>query len=120
MKTYTVLIWEWIPESMQIYLIPDDEINDDMRTLLKMAHGYHINGNADCSENDGLAFLNVALLEKTEQSLTDHANEKYIEHLGIFTKHLAYNNKDSGEVDPLQNISSPALISQIICSGFYL
>jgi hypothetical protein len=61
--TYTLLIWESVPENTTLYLIPDDEITRDQRMHLREADGKLTNCDDGC---DGLDFLNAALSPKPE------------------------------------------------------
>lgn len=57
MKTYSLLIWELIPEDTTMYLIPNDEA-DKIRHHLDQAHRCIINVS---DMNPGLEFLNLEL-----------------------------------------------------------
>lgn len=59
--TYTLLIWEEIPENTSLYLIPNNILSEEQAALLKDANGKVINCNDQC---DSLDFLNVALVEE--------------------------------------------------------
>ena len=55
MKTYSLLIWELIPEDTVMYLIPNEEA-DKIRHHLDQAHRQIINVS---DMNEGLEFLNI-------------------------------------------------------------
>ncbi len=57
MKTYSLLIWELIPEDTAMYLIPNEEA-DKIRHHLDQAHRNIINVS---DMNEGLEFLNIEL-----------------------------------------------------------
>lgn len=49
---YSLLIFEWIPESTDFYLIPNDQISLDAREVLTKATGEYVNyGEADNASN---------------------------------------------------------------------
>lgn len=62
MNTYTLLIWEIVPEQTELYLIPND-VADKYRSYLTAAHHKLINAS---EMNEGLAFLNAATCKKEE------------------------------------------------------
>lgn len=39
----TLLVWEQLPETSSLYLIPNSEIDEEMRATLALAHGKLIN-----------------------------------------------------------------------------
>jgi hypothetical protein len=98
-NTYTLLVWELVPEDTDLYLIPN-EIADQYREYFVAAHNKQIN----CDDmNDGLRFLNTALGEDT-------AEENFEDYLGLFVE---YKQKKSV---PLTN----QLITNVYLSGFVL
>lgn len=125
MVLHTLLIWEWNPENLQVYLIPNNVLTEEQSVLLEKAHGYCINGNASCAENDGLAFLNVALLEDTPQSREDNKQEKYVGNIGMLCQYRKYDQNVDREASVLNKVQTftdtgGVLISRVIVSGFYL
>lgn len=59
---YTLLVWQEIPEDTKTYLIPNEAIDSNgFWDLMKTAHDKVINGD---EMNDGLRFLNAALLDE--------------------------------------------------------
>jgi hypothetical protein len=58
---FTLLVWEEIPEDTKLFLIPNEVIDSTRLELLKQAHNKFINQD---EENDGLRFLNAALLDE--------------------------------------------------------
>lgn len=67
MKTYTLLIWESVPESMNLYLIPDEILDQDDQGLLESTNGHYLNS-LDIPDNvrDAVDTLSDALSEKPE------------------------------------------------------
>lgn len=61
MKSYTLVVWQNIPEETKLYLIPDEEISPKQRKLLEDAHEKIINCNPNC---EGLDFVNAAFSEE--------------------------------------------------------
>ena len=43
----TLLIWEEVPEQTTLYLIPNSEIDDEMRGIMQRAHNKLINADED-------------------------------------------------------------------------
>lgn len=97
--TYTLLIWEVVPERTEIYLIPSDVAKQYQR-FLEEAHSRYINYD-DLSE--GLSFLNTALSEK-------YAEGGFEEHLGKFVPY---------KVDTSAPLTGTH-ITDVIISGFAL
>jgi hypothetical protein len=125
MTLHTLLIWEWNPENIQVYLIPNDQLTEAQSVLLERAHGYYINGNGNCLDNTGLAFLNQALLEDTPQNREDNKGEQYVENIGMLVQYAKYDRAKDAAASVLNNVQAYAgtggvLISRVIVSGFYL
>ena len=74
----TLLIWEQVPESTTLYVIPDSKIVPQMREWLRAAHNKFINAD---EENDGMTFLNVALCENKSDVPED---SRFYPFVGIF------------------------------------
>jgi len=56
--SYTLLIWEMVPEETYLYLIPNDQISEEQWALMKQANRKLMN----CNDlNEGMTFLNTAL-----------------------------------------------------------
>jgi len=53
----TLVIWEEVPETTKLFLIPDSEITPEIEGYLTLAHGRYTNSD---DENEGLDFLNAA------------------------------------------------------------
>jgi len=70
--SHTLLIWEEVPETTKLYLIPN-EVADQFSAYLKEAHNKFVNSD---TYNDGLKFLNTALGEEAPE-------EGFEEHLGV-------------------------------------
>lgn len=103
LDTYTLIIWEEVPEDTKLFLIPNKDISYEHFVFMKMAHGKLINSD---EMNDGLKFLNVALADP--EYCYDEDMKKYA---GIF---CAYQVDKSHPV--LQNTN----ISKVYFSGFIL
>jgi hypothetical protein len=58
--TYTLIIWQEIPENCKLYLVPNELITPEHAQLIAEANGKIINADDDC---DGLLFLNAAISE---------------------------------------------------------
>lgn len=71
--TFTLLIWEEIPESIKLYVIPDANLDDDDRKVLEAVQGNYINevGLTD-EEHDALNCINAALTENPEHLPKEH------------------------------------------------
>lgn len=59
--TYTLIIWQLIPEDCKLYLVPNELISPEHAQLIAEANGKLINADDDC---DGLLFLNAAFSEE--------------------------------------------------------
>jgi hypothetical protein len=62
--TYTLLIYENVPESTSLYLIPDNEA-DKYREVLRGAHNKFINSDDD-DRNENMGILSAMLAKKKE------------------------------------------------------
>lgn len=61
--TYTLLIWEQVPDDTFLYLIPNN-LADQYRHFLVEAHQHLINSS---EMNDGMKFLNTALSKENPE-----------------------------------------------------
>lgn len=61
-ETYTLVIYEQVPESMDVFLVPDSEITDQVREWLSLAHNVIVNG--EDAPNAGTDFLCSATLNE--------------------------------------------------------
>jgi len=101
--TYSLLVWEIIPEDTEFYLIPNEVLDsNEYRQYLEQAHFTYINVD---EYNEGLKFLNTALASKKDGI----AEEGFEEYLGCFTQYKKDNDK------PLKSI-----ITTVYLSGFNL
>lgn len=74
--SYTLLIWEEVPETTHLFLIPNDVITPAQRELLKQAQGRLINRD---DENPGLEFVNAAVTDpKYRQKPEDYTDDNDI------------------------------------------
>lgn len=93
MKTkpkYALLVWAMLPESIDYYLLPFEEIGKPGRRALRRAHGHYIGAEVRSEEfsveeiNRAMLFLNNALISDTNANWIDdkyYANEA--EQLGL-------------------------------------
>lgn len=100
--TYTLLVWEEIPENTKMFMIPN-EIADKYRNYLEEAHNRYINID---ETNDGMNFLNYALAK--EKWAEGYPME---EHTGVFADY---------EVNFKNNPISNVQITFVYHSGFCL
>lgn len=77
-KTYTLIIWEEIPEQTKLFIIPN-EVADKYRHFLDQAHNTYININ---EMNDGLCFLNYAVNKNN-----DNEEEEDNKHKNLFLQY---------------------------------
>lgn len=78
---YTLLIWEEVPETTKLYLIPN-QVVDEYRPHFEDAHNHMIN-QVGWENNDGLRFLNTALSEAPD----GEPEKGFEQYLGIFAKY---------------------------------
>lgn len=73
MQTFTLLVWEAVPESLDFYVIPDDNLDDEDREVLALAQGCYINSTDTSPEQDkALDCINAALTDDPEHLPPDH------------------------------------------------
>lgn len=70
MSNYTLLIWEECPETIKLFLLPEEE-SKKHRDFLDEAHDRMINSD---DLNDGMKFLNTAL---SNEECVDEGFEQY-------------------------------------------
>lgn len=88
-QSQSLLIWEEVPETVHLYLVPDEIITQEQRELLKEAHQNYINARGS-ENNRGLAFLNAAFYGGEEgQSGVDGEFESVV---GIFKNYKVENS----------------------------
>lgn len=98
-----LLIWEEVPEHTKMYLIPVN-VAESYKQHLEEAHNKFINSN---EMNDGMRFLNMALLDEDENVADD---EDFREHQGCFAEY---------EVDVDEPITGYNIVA-VYLSGFML
>lgn len=98
----TLLIWEEVPETIKLYVIPND-VAEQYLTHLEQAHQKYINTEG-WDSNTGLLFLNTALIE--DDTPAEVGFEQYA---GVLNQYKVNSDK------PLQ-----ANISRVFVSGFML
>lgn len=121
MKTHTVIIWETIPDYISIYIVPDDKISSEQRTLLEATHGNLIN-TTDWEKNEGLLFIQMALCADTEENRQSNDGELYASNIGLFHPHLRYVGDGKHPRDAMREAiraEGGVMVSDIICTGFY-
>lgn len=100
----TLIIYEMIPETTQIYLVPDKVITAEQRDFLKQAAGQLINADDD---NDGMQFLNNALAPKLEHCSSEAPDEWKT----IWAKYL---------IEDKSVVLSPLNVTSFVWTGFVL
>lgn len=107
----TLVIWEQVPEQTDLYLIPNSEIDDEMRVIMQGAHNKLINSDDDVE--DALK-LNAALSPKDDGRPLDEqeypVDEKYFVYWGRFAQYKVDNKY------PVQDTH----VTFIYLSGWYL
>ena len=72
-KTFTLLIWEEVPETTKVVLIPNETLDEGDRAVLRTAHGHLINSvGLTPEQNRALDCLNNALCLKEEYLGPEH------------------------------------------------
>lgn len=99
----TLVIWEQVPEQTDLYLIPNSEIDEEMRGILQRAHNKLINADEDVE--DALK-LNAALSDTKYD-----VEEQYKPYHGRFAHHKV--DKDTGPV-------IDTAVTHVYLSGWYL
>lgn len=51
-ETYSIVIYELIPEECRIYVIPNSQIDSKLQDMLTLFHGHCINGDIDMSTKE--------------------------------------------------------------------
>lgn len=82
-ETYTLLIWQLIPESTSFYLIPNEEVSEH-RDHFTDAHGRFLNSDA---ETDGMRFVASAISSKEDDDI-QYAYEEFEEHIGKYAQYI--------------------------------
>lgn len=103
-NTYSLLVWEEIPENTTFVLIPNNVANI-YRNHLEQAHNKFINSD---DENDGMRFLNAALMDNPEDAWDDYSKT----HASVLAQ---YKRADRGG-SPIVNV----YITHVYLSGFVL
>jgi hypothetical protein len=75
-NTFSLVIWEIVPDDTNLYLIPNNVITDDLRRVLEGAHGKFINQDDDVEDTDKLQY---ALMDADPTYEIEHK-----EYLGLF------------------------------------
>lgn len=93
--SFTLLIWEIVPENTELYYIPNGKISAKQFEYLHQAQNKIINVD---EYNDGLRFLNTALGKES-------AEEGFEEYLGCFAEYK-WEDKDEAitDRDPITNV----------------
>lgn len=104
-ESYTLLVYNQIPDYLDFYLIPNKEITGHQLILLIEAHDKLVNSD---DVNSGMEFLMAALCEKEENCNPDVPKEWHC----VWNKYKVTN--------PLHLSSLTGTISRVIKSGFIL
>lgn len=104
--THTLLIYEMVPETVTLYLIPNNEINEETRDFLRAAQGKLINAD---EMNDGMEFLNAAV---QEPEYKDDVEPAWKQFACVFHQ---YKVEDEGHLEV-----SGKPITHVYTSGFVL
>jgi hypothetical protein len=76
-KAFVLLIWEEVPESTKLLLIPSEELNEEDVEVLRIANG-HLQNTCD------LTTKQAAAIDKISNALC--SNEKYIDERYVGTR----------------------------------
>jgi hypothetical protein len=101
---YTLLIWQTLPESTDLYLIPNDKLSEEQFKYLHEAQNKMINAD---DMNDGLRFLNTALAE-------NYAEEGFDKYKGCLREYKWEDNSEAITDRPW------IVITNVFLSGFVL
>lgn len=72
-ETFTLIIWEEVPEETSLYLIPDSILNNEDREVLKVSHGNYINHTKSTDEQEkALDCLSNAFCREPKYLGEDH------------------------------------------------
>lgn len=58
METYTLLFWENVPESSEVYILPDSDLSSEEQRVLETAHLKYVNSLSSSKEEE-LTLLNI-------------------------------------------------------------
>jgi hypothetical protein len=103
-RTYTLLVWENVPEKCDMYTIPNDEA-EKFRQYLTLAHNKLLNYD---DNNDGLSFLNVALSDQSVEECEGWTECNIAQYAGIWKKY---------KVEPTSPLKD-VVITHVYRSGF--
>jgi hypothetical protein len=70
--TYTLLIWEEIPENTRLVVIPNNTLDESDLKVLTKAHGKYINNEDDPESYKALNCINNALCQNAEHLDKEH------------------------------------------------
>ena len=76
-NTYTLLIWEMVPDSTMLALIPNEDLTSDDIDTLRAAHGHYINTDVSAVAGDALDAINNALCKNPQSLSEDHPEGSY-------------------------------------------
>jgi len=102
--SHTLLIWEQVPESTDLYLIPNDKLSEEQFEYLHQAQNRFINSDG---MNDGMKFLSTALSH-------DCAEEGFEKYRGCLREYKWEDNSEP--ITDRPEIS----ITNVFLSGFVL
>ena len=77
-ETYTLLIWEEVPESTKVAVIPNDTLDADTHAVLARAHGKYINStNTPPEDEAALECVNLAMCSDSKYIGAEHLGSKW-------------------------------------------
>jgi hypothetical protein len=102
-ETFTLLLWELLPEDVFIYVIPNSVITEDQREILENSHKRIINSDEDIEDS---LILNDMLAEE-KKYCNSEIDEKYHCIWGQYKEECSKPLKDK-------------VITNVYWSGFYI
>lgn len=109
MKTFTLLVWESIPESCDLYLVPDDTLTEEEHKTLDDAQDQYAN-DGDITDEGEVAteILSNALCDNPEHLSKDHpAGSKWAQRFISF-------KVEAG------SLPAGTVVSKIIRTGYFM
>lgn len=109
-ETFTLLVWEEVPETTKLYLIPNSTLDAEDHTTLKTANGNYINGGTDNDDGAETALdcINNALCEDAKYLDDDHpAGSKWAQR---------WKDYEQGKDKPIEGV----IVTHVYVCGFLL
>lgn len=110
--TFTLLIWEEIPETTRLVLLPNSELKEEDVVLLRAVHRHYMNATGtEKTHEDAIEKLTNALYEDA-----DHVYEAYKGTMWDqrFTKYIVDNDK--GGASAIEGV----IITNVYRTGWYI